>query len=133
MRGYFDGDGTVFLSQRDIRFGIISTKEFCDSFLELLPYDGKSVVHKETRCKKNVYYISIGGKYMVKKIFDFLYENSNIYLNRKKCIFDNFYKNCNFYVGKFCPKCGENGGYKHGKYKGRQKITCKYCNNHFYE
>jgi IS30 family transposase len=52
---------------------------------------------------------------------------------RKKEIFENYYKNCKFYIGKLCPKCGENGGYKHGKYKNRQKLTCKYCNNHFYD
>jgi len=38
MRGYFDGDGTVFVSnQNDIRFGIISTEEFCKVYLDLLP------------------------------------------------------------------------------------------------
>jgi hypothetical protein len=134
MRGYFDGDGTVFLVQEDdIRFGIISTKEFCDSFLKLLPYNGKTEIHKEYRCEKNVYYISLGGKYVIKKIYDFLYDNSNIYLTRKYDIFENYYKNCKFYVGKLCPNCGETGGYKHGKYKNKQKLTCKYCNNHFYD
>lgn len=47
MRGYFDGDGTVFITnQNDIRFGIISTKDFCEKYLHNLPYSGRVKVKK---------------------------------------------------------------------------------------
>jgi DNA-binding transcriptional regulator WhiA len=93
MRGYFDGDGTVFITKNnEIRMGIISTKEFCESYLKRLPYKGKAKVRKEYRSNKNVYYFSIGGKTQVKDIYNFLYDNATVYLERKKEIFDIHYK-----------------------------------------
>lgn len=95
MRGYFDGDGTVYdvkSEKNGIKMGLISTKEFCDSFLDKLPYDGKAKTRKEYRSKKNVWYFTIGGYNMVKKIYEFLYKDATIFLDRKKKVFDNFYK-----------------------------------------
>lgn len=92
MRGYFDGDGTVFIGKDGtIRFGIISTKEFCDKYISILPYDGKAKVTKESRSNKNVYYFTIGGRNVVKRIYDFLYKDSTIFLDRKKKIFDDYF------------------------------------------
>ncbi len=88
MRGYFDGDGSIFItSQNSVRFGVISTKEFCETFLSILPYSGKSKVTKEKRSNKNVYYIQIGGFNYVKLIYEFLYRDATIFLDRKRDIF----------------------------------------------
>jgi len=92
MRGYFDGDGTVFITKQNIiRFGIVSTKEFCNVFLYYLPYSGKSKITKENRTNKNVYYISIGGTNTIKPIYHFLYDDATIFLNRKKEKFEQYF------------------------------------------
>lgn len=92
MRGYFDGDGSVFTTkQNDIRFSIISTKEFCDDYLKKLPYKGRTTPKKEKRTDKNVYYVSIGGKNQIKLIYNFLYNNSNVFLERKHIIFKEYF------------------------------------------
>jgi len=88
MRGYFDGDGSIFVtSQNSVRFSINSTKEFCETFLSILPYTGRSGVNREKRSTKNVYYIQIGGFNFVKLIYEFLYKDATIFLDRKRDIF----------------------------------------------
>ena len=92
MRGYFDGDGTVYFTRKnEIMFGIISTKEFCETYLLNLPYNGKTRPIKDYRTTKNVYNLKIGGKNQVKVIFNFLYKDATIYLKRKKDKFDEFF------------------------------------------
>ena len=90
MRGYFDGDGTVFLHlKKHIHFGIIGTYEFCKSYIDVLKLDVK--IYKEKRTTKNVWYINIGNKKTVLKIFNFLYKEHSICLKRKYDIFNNHF------------------------------------------
>jgi len=93
MRGYFDGDGSVYKTNtNELRISVNSTKEFCDEYLNKLPYNGKATVRKEKRSKKNVYYFCIAGRNQVYTIYNFLYENATIFLNRKNLKFTEFYK-----------------------------------------
>lgn len=94
MRGYFDGDGSVYLAgkRKEIIIDIISTKEFCEVFLKNLPYNGKTTVKKDNRYEKNIHYIKIGGNNQVKIIYNFLYHNANVFLQRKKDVFETHYK-----------------------------------------
>jgi hypothetical protein len=90
MRGYFDGDGTVFLHlKKYIRFGIIGTYEFCKSYIDVLKLD--VTIYKEKRTDKNVWYINIGNKKTVFKIYNFLYKEHSICLKRKYDVFNNHF------------------------------------------
>jgi len=91
MRGYFDGDGTVYVDNTNkLRFGLISTKEFCESYLKYLNLFDVVTIHKEKRSDKNVYYFTITKKKDLENIYKFLYKDSTLYLNRKKNIFDKY-------------------------------------------
>jgi len=92
LRGYFDGDGTVYVDRNgSICFGIISTKEFCEEYKLHLPCNSKAKITKEYRSEKNVYYFKIGGNNIVKSIYEFLYEDSTIFLSRKKEVFESHF------------------------------------------
>ena len=92
MRGYLDGDGSVYYNkENDIRISVNSTKEFCDVYLKKLPYYGEAKVYREKRSKKNVHYICIGGQKQVRLIYNFLYKNSTVQLDRKMNKFVHFY------------------------------------------
>lgn len=88
IRGYFDGDGSLVLSTNSINFKICGTKEFLtklvDIFNEVSEYDFKYKLFKRKDDNKNNYYISYGGKYKTYSIMNYLYENSTIYLDRKR-------------------------------------------------
>jgi hypothetical protein len=87
IRGYFDGDGSLVLSERSINFKICGTKEFLtkltDIFNEVSAYDFQYKLFKRRQDDKNNYYISYGGKYKIYSVMNYLYENSTIYLDRK--------------------------------------------------
>lgn len=97
IRGYFDGDGYLSKPPRALGVNLLGTKEFLDSILEYT-YTflniTKKVLKKDKRHLNNTYYFEFSGdnaRYFLKHI----YENSNIFLNRKKELFDNI--NMNIY------------------------------------
>lgn len=88
IRGYFDGDGSLVLCKNSINFKICGTREFLFSLIDIFNlvsvYEFKKVLYKRKKDDKNNYYISYGGKNKTYSILSFLYENSTVYLDRKK-------------------------------------------------
>lgn len=94
MRGYFDGDGTITycgLNEgrkiKQLHFSILGTKKFIEQYNDLLSKKCKINIAKVTQ-HYSVSKISYSGNNIVKNIYDFLYKNHNICLNRKKITFD---------------------------------------------
>lgn len=87
IRGYFDGDGSLVLSRNSINFKICGTKELLEKIIDIFnncsEYDYQKRVFKRWNNDKNNYYISYGGKNKTLSIMEYLYDNSNIYLDRK--------------------------------------------------
>ena len=96
IRGYFDGDGSVYVSKsrkninkgsdkvyNTYNFNIIATKEFCENLnaylSPILLYNSKIPKHVGS----NMYYYKISNKDILIKIYNYLYKDSTIYLNRK--------------------------------------------------
>jgi hypothetical protein len=85
MRGYVDGDGSWFedKSRRRICFELRGNQEFLQdykSILELnLDIKSKVTVTTPDSTSKIKYY----GKHIVPQIFDFLYKDATVYLQRK--------------------------------------------------
>jgi intein-encoded DNA endonuclease-like protein len=91
IRGYFDGDGSIVVHKKaghktQTTFSITSTEKFCKSVQNILIneldigggniYDA-SCHNGITRC------LSINGNIQTKKIFDWLYSDTDFYLTRK--------------------------------------------------
>ncbi len=97
MRGYFDGDGTIthcgLVKGRKIiqlSFSILGTKKFIQQYRDILSKncktnDAKIIDHH------SIYKISYSGNNVVKNIYDFLYKNQNICLQRKYAKFKTLY------------------------------------------
>lgn len=82
MRGYFDGDGSVFISRKQKHFGVIGNKDF------ILDYQDKLI--EKLGLNKNklspegqAYSIRYGGNNIYAKIKNYLYKDATIYLERK--------------------------------------------------
>lgn len=101
IRGYFDGDGTVFISKEKhhrsgkiediIHCRILGTYDFISQMNTFLNFDSIVVKRYKNSDKENMYEFVIKRKLRCKKLMDYLYNNANIYLKRKKQIFDNYF------------------------------------------
>lgn len=85
IRGYFDGDGSVFLKKDNtIQFYICSG---CEEFLEKIRDEFNLFGLVYQTIKKNVHNVFLLRSYRIndlKKINEYFYNDSKIYLNRKK-------------------------------------------------
>ena len=80
IRGFFDGDGTVSIGKSCSRTGFTAPKQMCYDIIQLIGVDAKVI-----SCKTNVdkSYFTIGKK-QSKVLFDYLYTDCSIFLQRKK-------------------------------------------------
>jgi intein/homing endonuclease len=84
IRGYFDGDGSISISNKNGRLlstSLLGTKEFLTSIIEILNIDIKSL-KKDKRHKNNTFYIKFNIKDSF-KFYEFIYLNNYICLDRK--------------------------------------------------
>lgn len=105
IRGYFDGDGSVFiLNQKWIStpttnptvsyyyrlgVGINGTKEFLEGLCNYLNF--KTISKVTSRPSTNTYMCHTSTIQRVKDIYEYMYKDSTIYLPRKKQKFDDYY------------------------------------------
>jgi hypothetical protein len=90
MRGYFDGDGTITNCGLSINrkilqgsFSILGTQSFIENYQKILINKAKLTKTKIYK-HKSVYKLVYIGNNNIKKIYQYLYNSSNIYLDRKK-------------------------------------------------
>lgn len=88
MRGYFDGDGCIYFGKdKSLRFILVGTNMFLNKYEEyILKILNRNNPNKRsyTGSAEELHY---GGNKQVKKIFNFLYKDATIYLERKFEIF----------------------------------------------
>lgn len=96
IRGYFDGDGCLSMNKNTQSYNLsfVGTFEFLSGVLNTLHQDiGISlkkickINHKQDR---NTYLLSISGRNQLKKVLNWLYKDSTIYLDRKYTKFKQF-------------------------------------------
>lgn len=85
IRGYFDGDGS-FYHGYGCNFTITSTQQFCEECLKIIRLNtgikGGSIF--DASCHNGITkYISISGSKNCKVVLDWLYQDSELYLQRK--------------------------------------------------
>jgi hypothetical protein len=90
MRGYFDGDGSISLSGlgvnrtiRQLNFQIIGTQKFAEQYGSILEQNCK-LNHNKIAKHNNIYRLNYGGNKTTKKIYDFLYKDATVWLDRKR-------------------------------------------------
>lgn len=96
VRGLFDGDGSVYINSNALRIKFIGNTL---SIKELIDYLVKEInitpvkLHTGKPYKIYTSYFTIARKNDIKKLYDYMYDNSCFYLNRKKQLFDIYYSN----------------------------------------
>lgn len=92
MRGYNDGDGSFFLGQlkdnrtvEQVYFSLRGTVEFLTIFRSILEEKcGLDIREKSVRENTGIGVLEYGGNGIISKIYDYLYQDATIYLNRKR-------------------------------------------------
>lgn len=103
IRGYFDGDGSVFYhndSRKDydneyLGINICGTKEFLEGLISKLPFltSEDRVLYNETRRETNCWNIKFASNIRSLQLYHFMYKNcSDLYLSRKRKKFEDFIK-----------------------------------------
>lgn len=90
IRGYFDGDGSIWRdvnrNQFNVQFDgnydfLIGVSKAINNYLFIL---NKSFGKRHKNRTDNIVTLKYGGNCIVKKIYEYLYNNANFYLKRKK-------------------------------------------------
>lgn len=89
MRGYVDGDGCFYYDKKkdetsQLVFSIVGTKHFVDIFNLILRRDSE-IINETGNCYfyNGAWALAYGGNGILTKIYNFLYKNATIYLERK--------------------------------------------------
>lgn len=87
IRGYFDGDGSIYCSHPNRTSGynydewgcnFVGTKEMLTFFKEYLKLD------VPVRQKGNIFELDVGGTLLTYEVVNYLYDEATVYLDRKK-------------------------------------------------
>jgi hypothetical protein len=89
IRGYFDGDGCFkvrkYKNYNQLTFSLAGNNIFLEEVKNILTkycdLTKDKQLHKHKR--SNIYYLEYSGNVMVKRIFDFLYKDNLVCLDRK--------------------------------------------------
>lgn len=94
IRGYFDGDGSIHIyfdkrfkhrnNPLKFRGSFAGTQEVLTFIKEKINISGSVRKPKNV----NIFYLRFSGKYQIEKVYHYLYNESTLFLNRKKNIFD---------------------------------------------
>ena len=90
MRGYFDGDGCIAYGQGQYRLSILGTSEFLDKYEDYILNILNRTNRNKRRYNGQALSIQYAGTEQVYKIYNFLYKDATIYLDRK---YNKFLKN----------------------------------------
>ena len=95
IRGYFDGDGYVSKSYNNAKLTIVSTKDFCESVQKIVR-DNLGINACIYLCHKNeltpTRTLQISGRNQIRKFLDYIYNDANLYLQRKYDIYKSLYE-----------------------------------------
>lgn len=101
IRGIFDGDGSVYVNRTSTNYkGIRKTYTYINASIttgsekmgiklkEIFNANGiGATIIKDSR-GKSVWYVKIYSRENIRKLFDYLYNDSEVFLKRKKDIFN---------------------------------------------
>lgn len=100
IRGYFDGDGSVFIVHpknysssttiyKSIGVSICSTLDFLSGIKSEM---GVGNINKVKRAKGNTWVLQTSGTNKCQKVYEYLYKDATIFLERKKVKFESYFK-----------------------------------------
>lgn len=91
MRGYFDGDGCISITNPkryiDCIITLCGTHKFCQKYQEIIDYAIRKTTHSKIKDTHNIMTITWHGAKQGVLIYHYLYDDATIFLPRKEKIF----------------------------------------------
>ena len=101
IRGYFDGDGSVYIQKNVLNLSIVGTIDLLNKIQKILisnlNFNKTELDERHPERKTNIRSLRYGGNIIMNRFYHYIYDDSNIFLNRKKNIFDKILKNKTYY------------------------------------
>ena len=96
IRGYFDGDGHIDRQHKHYGMNIVGTSMFCRAVGKILEetLDVKCHYYKHKEWTDVTTQMDVHKKDMCKRVFDWMYQDANLYLTRKHDV----------YISKYCSE-----------------------------
>lgn len=91
IRGYFDGDGSVYLAKTNIGISFTGTQDMLEHILAIFKTLTYTNTHIYKYKDKDIYELKLGGNQMILPIYHYLYDNAALFLERKKERFDSYF------------------------------------------
>lgn len=82
MRGYVDGDGSIYITHNNINISVLGTKEFLYSFIEETGLPKRKLYESKKGRNVNCFFFQYSGA-NAKLLIDYLYKDATIFLERK--------------------------------------------------
>lgn len=141
IRGFFDGDGSISIAKsrpnlRRVEICTVSLS-FITDLIEWFTSKGcpPGVFREKNTGKQSLYVIEWINSKSILKLKDLMYNNSSIYLERKKEKFFSFYPINKTDKGIFCPYCNYDRVHFIGERKMKKdikvRIRCNKCKRSF--
>lgn len=83
IRGYFDGDGTVYIDKDGVKFGFYGQHNFLQEIKQILA-EKLNLSDRKIHDKETVSMITFSRKQDLINFYNYIYEDATIYLKRKK-------------------------------------------------
>lgn len=84
IRGYLDGDGSIYISDDTARIAFVGTKEVLDFIINFfIPGQERALYARHPEENKNNFQFSFGGNPSVIKYLHQIYDDATVYLDRK--------------------------------------------------
>jgi hypothetical protein len=88
LRGYFDGDGSVYMNKGNnvpqLAFNAVGTYDFLENFRQLISANCDiDRDNKVPRKRANIFCLEYSGNILCPKIYNYLYRDATVYLDRK--------------------------------------------------
>lgn len=90
IRGLFDGDGSVYEKNKSMCIHFLGTEKLIKEIIKVAPAKKKTYHFRGKNGGANVYCLYYSSKEDAKNIYDWMYKDSNIYLDRKYNKFQEF-------------------------------------------
>lgn len=95
VRGYFDGDGCISINKKNksVIVSFVGTEDILENITQIFMKECGAIhpVFQKNGYKNNIVSVGWGNIYTCKKIYQYLYKDCNIYLDRKLKKFDTVY------------------------------------------
>jgi len=82
IRGYVDGDGSIYITNNNINVSVLGTKEFLSTLIKVFDLPKRNFYKNNKENNSNCYFFQYSGKNAILFI-DKIYKDATIYLERK--------------------------------------------------